>query len=153
APSYPSWFCADGRHQGGRGPCTRLQDGSCGYVHLVCPEDRTPVGARGACTAAECGSPPAFTTWSCPGGNGTGAFATCKRDREGRCGWIPRPGRAEAQQVVRSRPAPPPPPPRATEPRSKPRPKPAAGPPVTRSCAHLPGTDEVRTWPVVAVCA
>jgi hypothetical protein len=157
APMVPSWTCADGRHQGGRGPCTRLQDGSCGWVHLVCPEDRPRDGARGVCTAAECGPAPAFTTWSCPGGRETGAFATCRRDREGRCGWIHRPCRGQAQPGGRPLPVVHPPPPAHRPPPAPAAPRP--GPPAppesspTHSCAHLPPVDQIRTWPIVAVCA
>jgi hypothetical protein len=160
APMYPSRFCADGRHQGGRGPCTRLQDGSCGWIHLVCPEDRPRDGAGAACTAAECGPGPAFSTWSCPGGRETGAFASCTRDRDGRCGWIHRPCRGQAQHGGRIVPAgapprgfAPPPPPRPSPPRPAPPPPSSSSPSPTRSCAHLPPVDEIRTWPIVGVCA
>ena len=155
APMYPSWSCADGRHEGGRGPCTRLEDGSCGWIHLVCPEDRPRDGARGACGPAECGPAPAFRTWSCPGARESGAFAACKRDREGRCGWIMHscrergapagrpPAFAPPPALPRPRPAPPPSP-------SPPAPPPSPSP--THSCANLPPVDEIRTWPIVAVC-
>jgi hypothetical protein len=143
APLARSWSCADGRHQGGRGPCTRLRDGSCGWIHLVCPEDRPREASGGACTAAECGPAPAFATWACPGERETGAFAACKRDREGRCGWIYRPcrGEAQAQQDGRPRPA------VQRPPRAEPAPRPP------RRCANLPGDDQLRSWPVVGVCA
>ncbi|HMF44676.1 MAG TPA: hypothetical protein VKQ32_28570 [Polyangia bacterium] len=158
APMYPTWTCADGRHEGGRGPCTRLEDGSCGWLHLVCPEDRSRDDARGACTTAECGPAPAFRTWSCPGGRGgSGAFAACKRDREGRCGWVHRPcgeSRREGGRPHQFTPPPPPPAVRPSPPAPSPPPPPAPpSPSPTRSCAHLPSVDEIRTWPVVAVCS
>jgi hypothetical protein len=123
APLYPSWECADGVHEGGRGPCVERQDGSCGWLRLVCPEDRAPSGTPATCSPAECGSPPAVSSWACPGSKATGAFAACKRDREGRCGWVHR---------------------------RCPPPSPAPAP--VRSCRKLPRVDELRTWPVVGVC-
>src|SRR5262245_38690296 len=137
APGYPSWFCADGRHQGGRGPCVQRTDGSCGWMRLVCPEDRAPAGAPATCSPAECGAPPAGSAWSCPGSRDNGSFGACKRDREGRCGWVHQPCRGRAQQVA------------DVKPRVRPRPEPPTG---MRSCVGLPRTDEVRTWPVVGVC-
>jgi hypothetical protein len=145
APGYPSWSCADGRHQGGRGPCIERADGSCGFIRLVCPEDRAPDG-RDACSPAECGAPPAIARWSCPGRAQVGEFGVCKRDREGRCGWVYAPCSGHAQQVVPTGPFAPPPPPRPAPP--PPRPTPAA----TRHCGDLRDTDRFRTWEVVGVC-
>jgi hypothetical protein len=150
APMYPSWSCADGRHQGGRGPCIERQDGTCGYLRLVCPEDR-PRDTR-PCGPAECGEPPVVSTWSCPGTAETGGFGGCRRDREGRCGWVHHP--CGVQAAGRPAPAPgsvaPPPPPPGPPP-ARPGPPPGR-PPRTRGCGNLPGDEELRTWPVVGVC-
>jgi len=153
APMSPSWFCADGRHQGGRGPCVERRDGSCGWIRLVCPEDRPPSGAPSTCGPAECGAAPTIASWACPGGKGSGGFGACRRDREGRCGWVHQPcaGQAQgaspaAEPVAPPTPAPPPTPVVPPTPAAPPTPA------VTRSCAHLPSVDEMRTWPVVAVC-
>ena len=154
APLYPSWECADGRHEGGRGPCVERQDGSCGWLRLVCPEDCAPPGTPAACGPAECGSPPAVSSWACPGSKATGAFAACKRDWEGRCGWVHRPCPAEAEQTS-SKPPPAPRPPRPMSARPPPGPgppPPAPAPAPVRSCRNLPRVDELRTWPVVGVC-
>jgi len=154
APMYPSWECADGRHEGGRGPCVERQDGSCGWMRLVCPEDRAPSGAPATCSPAECGSPPAASSWACPGSRATGGFTACKRDREGRCGWIYRTCPAEAGPTSGKPPtAPRPPRPISTRPPPGPRPPPPAPAPAPmRSCRNLPRVDELRTWPVVGVC-
>ncbi|HXU01671.1 MAG TPA: hypothetical protein VN903_11800, partial [Polyangia bacterium] len=72
---------------------------------------------------------------------GSGGFGVCKRDREGRCGWVHRPCGAPAQLPGSGASHVPPPRPGA----------PAPAP--TRSCANLPRTvEDLRTWPVVAVC-
>jgi len=131
APMYPTWTCADGRHQGGRGPCTQRQDGTCSWIRLVCPEDRPPRGAPAACGPDECGAPP-----------GSCGFDACKRDREGRCGWVqPCDGPGQGTSF-----APPPPP------RPRPPPPEPVVAPTKRSCTNLPRTEELRTWPVVGVC-
>lgn len=138
APMYPTRFCTDGRHQGGRGPCIQRRDGTCSWLRLVCPEEVRPDGAAD-CSEAECGSPPAASRWSCPGG-ATGGIDGCERTRAGGCGWILRPCLGEAQQGGR---------PHTTAP---PAPAPAPAPSPPRRCAPLPRDAELRTWPIGEVC-
>jgi hypothetical protein len=130
APGYPSWQCPDGVHQGGRGPCVKLVDGRCGWIHLVCAAP----GPSAACKASECGASPSPPQWRCPDGEHYGEFK-CVRSEEGRCGWTERAclGRSNI------------PPRPATTFQTQP-------PPFRAPCDPLPSVRELRSWPVVSIC-
>ncbi len=133
APMYPTEHCADGRHLGMRGPCVRLEGGGCAWTRLVCPEK----AAAPACESADCGPAPAYTVWSCAGGNETGAFETCARQAPGgRCGWVYR----TCPFVPR---------PAAAAPDAGP-PAPVAAAPKT--CDPLPSDKQLKTWDIGSVC-
>jgi hypothetical protein len=130
APGYPSQICPDGEHQGGRGPCVKLEDGRCGWIHLVCEDP----SSSHACAANECGAAPSPTRWRCPDEVHHGEFA-CVRSEDGGCGWTERP-------CLGSHAVPPP----------APQPAPAP-PPVREPCEPLPSRRELATWEVQSICS
>jgi hypothetical protein len=129
APGYPSWSCPDGEHQGGRGPCVKLEDGRCGWLDLVCPA----TSSSHACAPNECGAAPQPVRWRCPDETHYGEFA-CVRDESGRCGWTER-ACLGSHAVPPPAPQPAPPPPPAREP-----------------CDPLPSRRELMTWDIQSIC-
>jgi hypothetical protein len=129
APGYPSQVCPDGVHQGGRGPCVKLEDGRCGWLHLVCEAS----SSSHRCAPDECGAAPTPLRWRCPDEVHHGEFA-CVRSEDGRCGWTER-------ACLGPHAVPPPPP------QPAPPPPPARGP-----CDPLPSRRELATWDVQSIC-